>query len=1193
MPQTVPLKRITTMFSIVIILSMTVLSPGAAGAQVAGATLSGTISDASGAVIPGAMVSIRDTATGIIRTVSSDEAGLYTAPNLRPSIYDVTVSIPGFNTRVQSGVTLTVGAQQVLDFVMQVGQTTEAVEVTGEAPLVQLATSTLSATVESTTVRELPLNGRDWTALATLQPGVASVRSQQTPQFFQGSQGARGLGMQLTIGGNRPTQNSYRLDGGLVNDYSNAGPGSVLGANLGVDAIQEFTVLTSNYSAEYGFTSGGVINAVTRSGTNSFHGTAFDFLRNDKVDAANFFDNANGIHKSVLRQNQFGVSAGGPIVKNKVFLFGDYEGIRYVRGVPTSNTTLSSAAHSSPCTSGLTAPCASITRYAGTPAVPVTTTVSIDPIIQKFLSFYPLPTSGAPPVLNNDGTVNLNVGLFNYQALNRAQEDFFTGRGDWKLANNDSLFTTFVHDNSNLTFPLVFNNTLGQNFSYRESVIVEETHTFSPAFVNSFRVGVTRTRSDGNNTPRALNPVAGDTTLAQAQATDVGPPAITLSGTGVNATSSLHSPTHQDYGLQSGQIYDDAFSARGNHNLKYGFSFIRLWNFAYSSRGGNGTGVFGGSYTPPGGGAAISGAAGALLRFLTNHPLRATRYADYPNIQKRYVRDNVYGGYFQDDWRFRPNLTLNLGLRYEVVALPTEKYGRVAYLNSLYSTPDDLTNQILPRNVTTKNFDPRIGFAWDPFSNGKTAVRGGFGLFDVLPLPYEVNLSLIGNAPLQPFFPVVGQAQNYGGQNFDVPTGTWPYAVPSLVARALATPQGTQGRQYGYRDTNIQRNYVYQYNLNIQRQLTPSTTFTIAYAGSRGLHNPIQLDATNGVIGRKTPAGYVWPVPWTFCSGPDPAAGCTAAGAGLSAAPNPNVGPIQSVIWASSSFYNSLQLRLDKRMSRGFQFQGSFTWGKSLDNSSASFAGDTFQNSLATIPRYDMSLSRGLSDFDIRRALVINALWNAPSPKSLSAFGNRLLGGWQFGTISTLSDGVPFSIVAGSDGSDILGEQQPSFNPPNLRPGCSRLTNTGNPDHYINLDCFGFPQQNPATIAAGCDTLRAAAMAAAAGPSGIPGLATSCPNIRGNLGRNTLIGPGLVNFDFSAFKNNYIPKISESFNVQFRTEFFNLFNRANFAPPPVIQAAPTNLEVINSAGSYVPLAGKILATQTPGRVIQFALKVIW
>src|SRR3989442_15074878 len=429
----VPLKRMTTMSSVFVILAITFLFPAAAWAQVAGATLSGTISDASGAVIPGAMVSIRDTATGIIRTVTADSAALYTAPNLRPSTYDVTVSFPGFSTQVQSGITLTVGAQQELNFTLQVGQTTEAVQVTAEAPVVQLATSTLSATVGSTTVRELPLNGRDWTALATLQPGVASVRSQQTPQFFQGSQGARGLGMQLTIGGNRPTQNSYRLDGGLVNDYSNAGPGSVLGANLGVDAIQEFTVLTSNYSAEYGFTSRGVINAVTRSGTNSLHGTAFDFLRNDKVDAANFFDNANGSHKSVLRQNQFGFSAGGPVVKNKVFVFGDYEGVRYVKGISTSNTTLSSAAHNSPRTSGLTAPCASISRYVGSPPAPVTTTVSIEPIIQKFLAVYPMPTPGAAPVLTSDATVNLTVGRFNYQGANRSQENFYTTRGDWKI----------------------------------------------------------------------------------------------------------------------------------------------------------------------------------------------------------------------------------------------------------------------------------------------------------------------------------------------------------------------------------------------------------------------------------------------------------------------------------------------------------------------------------------------------------------------------------------------------------------------------------------------------------------------------------------------------------------------------------------------------------------------------------------
>src|SRR6266850_4148403 len=721
-------------------------------AQVSGASLSGAIADAQGAAVPLAMVSVKNVATGVSFDVTTNGVGFYTVPNLTPGDYEVSVTAPGFST-VVTKVTLTVGAKQEVNLTLIVGQLQEAIEVIGAAPLVETSNSTISGHVAGTEVRELPLNGRDWASLATLQPGVVEARTHLDVTHVGGG-GGRGFGNQLSVGGGRPTQNSYRLDGAIVNDYSNAGPGSVLGANLGVDAIQEFTVLTSNYSAEYGFTSGGVINAVTRSGTNSIHGTAFDFLRNDKLDAANFFDNANGTHKSVLRQNQFGFSAGGPVVKNKVFVFGDYEGVRYVKGVSTSNTTLSAAAHSSPCTSGLAAPCASISRYVGSPPLPVTTTVSIDPIIQKFLAFYPMPTPGAAPVLNSDGTVNLNVGLFNYQGANRSQENFYTTRGDWKIGSNDSLFTTFVHDSSSLTFPLGFNNTLAQNFSYRQSVVVEETHTFGPGIVNSFRVGETRTRSDGNNTPTALNPVAGDTTLAQAQASGVGPSTITLSGTGVNGTSSLHSPTHQDYGLQSGQLYDDAFSTRGNHNLKYGFSFVRLWNFAYSSRGGNGTGVFSGSFTPPGGGAAISGAAGALLRFLTNHPLRATRYADYPNINKRYVRDNVIGGYFQDDWRFRSNLTLNLGLRYEMATLPTEKYGRVAYLNTISSTPTDLTNQILPRNVTTRNFDPRIGFAWDPFRNGKTAVRGGFGLFDALPLPYEMNLSLLSAAPLQPFFPV-------------------------------------------------------------------------------------------------------------------------------------------------------------------------------------------------------------------------------------------------------------------------------------------------------------------------------------------------------------------------------------------------------------------------------------------------------
>ena len=285
-------QRIT---AVLVILTIAILSASQARAQVAGATLSGTVTDPSGAAIADAKVTILNKATGVTRDANAGSGGFYSVPNLLPGDYDVTVSATGFSASKQSDVTLTVGAQQVLNVSLKIGEASQTVEVTGSAAMVQLGSSSVGGEVETATVRELPLNGRDWASLALTQPGVASVRTHPLGT----TQGSRGLGMHMTISGNRPTQNSFRLDGALVNDFANAGPGSVLGQNLGVDSIQEFTVLTSNYSAEYGFTSGGVINAVTRSGTNAFHGSAFDFLQNDKLNASNFFNNANGLPRTL------------------------------------------------------------------------------------------------------------------------------------------------------------------------------------------------------------------------------------------------------------------------------------------------------------------------------------------------------------------------------------------------------------------------------------------------------------------------------------------------------------------------------------------------------------------------------------------------------------------------------------------------------------------------------------------------------------------------------------------------------------------------------------------------------------------------------------------------------------------------------------------------------------------------------
>src|SRR5437868_2618776 len=304
-------------------------------AQVAGATLTGTVTDPSGAVIPGAQVFINDAATGVIRNIVTDNAGFYTAPNLLPATYEVTITKPGFATQVRSAIKLAVGAQQVLDVTLRVGESAERVQVTEEAPLVQLATSAISAEVNATTVRELPLNGRSWTDLTNLQPGVVAAETHAS------GDPNRGFGAQVSISGARPQQNNYRLDGISINDYANGGPGSVLGGNLGVDAIQEFSVLTSNYSAEYGKTSGGVVNAVSRSGTNQLHGSVYEFLRNSALDAPGYFD---GDKIPPFKRNQFGGAVGGPIIKNHTFFFADYEGIRQSKGISSFTTVPSAAA---------------------------------------------------------------------------------------------------------------------------------------------------------------------------------------------------------------------------------------------------------------------------------------------------------------------------------------------------------------------------------------------------------------------------------------------------------------------------------------------------------------------------------------------------------------------------------------------------------------------------------------------------------------------------------------------------------------------------------------------------------------------------------------------------------------------------------------------------------------------------------
>jgi hypothetical protein len=338
--------------------------------QVTGATLSGTTSDSSGGVIPGAHISISNTATGITKDVLADSAGYYTAPNLSPGTYEVRVTAKGFNT-VVSTVILAVGAQQQLNITMKVGEISQTVQVTQAAPQIDLTSSTLTGQVGSHTILDLPLNGRDWTSLATLDPGVNLIETQM--DYAGSARGNRGFGAELTISGQRTTNNNYRLDGISINDYANSGPGNVIGAALGVDAIQEFSVLTGGFSAEYGKASGGVVNAITKSGTNSFHGDVYEFIRNSALDSRDYFSRSGNTPLAQFRRNQFGAAAGGPIIKDKTFIFGDYEGFRQAKGITTTITVPSDSARTGNLKSG---------------------PVKVDPAAAAELAMYPQATPG-------------------------------------------------------------------------------------------------------------------------------------------------------------------------------------------------------------------------------------------------------------------------------------------------------------------------------------------------------------------------------------------------------------------------------------------------------------------------------------------------------------------------------------------------------------------------------------------------------------------------------------------------------------------------------------------------------------------------------------------------------------------------------------------------------------------------------
>src|SRR3989454_8286211 len=1031
-------------------LAIGILAVVQAFAQAGDRTLSGAITSPSGSRIATARLSIKNIANGSTESVTVKRDASYVVRNLLPGTYEIMVSAPGF-AELHKTVAVRGDGDQVVNLVLQAGSTAQAGKGQG-------GPSTVKGDV-TTSVSDLPRNGRSASDLATLEPVVTSARTQAS------GQAQRGFGTEMTISGGRPRQNDSRLDGISVNDYSNGPPGSALGVNLGVDAVEQFSVLTSNYPASYGRSSGGIIGASTRSGTREFHGTVYEFFRNSALDARNFFDTK----KPPFRRNQFGASLGGPIIKDRTFIFGDYEGLRSSLGVTQVDTVPSAAALAGNLSTGQ---------------------IKVDPNVLSFVNaFYPLPNG--PPLGAGD------TGIFTFSGQQVTPENYFTIKVDHKLSEQDAISGTYMFDAGTVRQPDELNDKRTGYDSRRQMFRVNETHTFNPHFLSSFRFGINRVVAVTGLTFPSGNPHASDGSFFTVPGKNA--PGVQVTGL-TQFSGGLGSPSNFNFHWTSIQAYEDLSSDRGKHSLKFGVGLERIRDnmLGVSDAGG----VF---------------SFNRLSDFLTNAPFFLS--AAIPSaVTERGIRQTILGAYIQDDWRWRPNVTLNLGVRYEMATVPTEVQGKLTTLRHITDATPHVGDPLFS-NATLRNFEPRVGLSWDPFGSGKTAISAGFGMFDVLPLPYLIQFNELFSAP---FFEA-GSATN-------LPAGSFPSA-------AFASIGSPNTFRQAYFDPNPRRNYVMQWNLTIQRELGKDLSAMVGYVGSRGVHQPFRVEDVDIVPPTLTSEGYLWPSP---------------AGSGTRL--NLNAGRITAGLWSGDSYYSALEAQIKKKIARG-SLEVSYTWGKSIDTSSGSLVGDEYTNSISSPLWFNPRLNRGLSDFNVAQNLEINYSWEIGTPKWASGIKGWALGGWQIGGVFEASTGAPFTPGFGGDALGVKSTD-PNIDVPNLiaGQGCGSQVNSGNPVSYIKTQCFAVP--NPLTL-------------------------------RGNLGRNTLIGPGLVNFDFSLFKNNYIKRISDRFNAQFRAEFFNILNHPNFAPPL------DNRNIFDSAGNRVANAGLITSTQTPSRQIQFAVKLIW
>jgi len=727
------------------------------------ASISGRVSDPSGAAVPGAQVAIKNTGTSASQNATTDAQGRYAVPDLAIGTYDLTASRNGFQSAVRSGVTLTVGAAPVVDFQLMVGQTNQSVDVSADVSQVETTSSQMSSLVNQTQMRELPLNGRDFEQLILLAPGVSSYPA-------GGSSALTSVANAYSISGTRPEGYANMLDGeDVLNWWQRNAGANVTGTSLGIEAIAEFQTLTGTYSAQYPG-NGGAVNAVTKSGTNDFHGSAYEFFRNSDLDSRGFFDKGS---PPAFRRNQFGGSLGGPIVKNKVFFFANYEGIRQVLDTTFVNDVPTAPVHQGILPGGTTtcttaAPCA------------------INPASAAMLALFPLP--------NGPTLANPDVGIFNFVGAQNSPENFGVTRVDWNISTNDALFGRYEIDYGNRTT----NGGLGLwptiDVTHNNFLTLGERHIFSPSMVNQFTASYSRPVTSENQ-PAAhsalqlFSPARQDAFIALPE--------------GISALGAAFINPFQ-YLQNKFTEKDDLTWTKGAHTLHIGGMFQRQQLNPKALTYWNGFYLF---LTMP--------------SFYAGNPFSFTGAPNGGTDAYRAERYIAVQPYVQDDWKVTSRLTINLGLRYDWESNPIENHN--AFFNAVgppFGTGFQNVPNAYVKNPANFNFDPRIGLAWDVFGDHKTAVRAGFGIFHDPFTTYTFSSAYTSNPPYLTENQIFGFA----------PDPCWPVPLTGCGSSGLLSQ--TNGTYYGTHKTP----YSLEYTFSIERQLTGNSLLTVGYQGTRGVH---------------------------------------------------------------------------------------------------------------------------------------------------------------------------------------------------------------------------------------------------------------------------------------------------------------------------------------------------------------------